>query len=74
MQLDGQSQTAVTVPDEFDSAQAKVVYLYLHVWPDSTADDLCGALGINKGTVLSIVRTLRKQGYVERVDGRYRLS
>lgn len=74
MELDGQSQVDVSVPDEFDSAQAKVVYLYLHVWPESTADDLCTALEINKGTVLSIIRTLRNRGYVERVDGRYRLS
>ncbi|ELZ00511.1 MULTISPECIES: helix-turn-helix domain-containing protein [Natrialba] len=73
MQLSERPTADVSIPDEFDSAQAKVVYLYLHVWPGSTADDLCAALSINKGTVLSIIRTLRKRGYVERDEGQYRL-
>lgn len=73
MQLNAQSTATVSLPDDFESAQAKLVYLYLHVWPESTADEICSALEIEKGTVLSITSTLRERGHVERVDGRYRI-
>jgi DNA-binding MarR family transcriptional regulator len=73
MQLDGRSKTDVSLPDDFESAQAKLVYLYLRVRPESTADELCTALDVDKGAVLSITRTLRERGHLERVDGCYRL-
>lgn len=74
MQLDGRSKQKVSLPDDFESAQAKLVYLYLRIWPESTADELCTALDVDKGAVLSITRTLRERGHVERVDGGFRLS
>ncbi|WP_306057628.1 helix-turn-helix domain-containing protein [Natronococcus wangiae] len=74
MQLDGQPKSDVSIPDDFESAQAKLVYLYLQVWPESTADDICTALDVDKGAALSITRTLRNRGHLERVDGRYRPS
>ncbi|TYL37679.1 MarR family transcriptional regulator [Natronococcus pandeyae] len=73
MKLDGQSRATVSVPDDFESAQAKLVYLYLRVRSESTADEICTALDVDKGAVLSITRTLRNRGHLERVDGRYRL-
>jgi DNA-binding MarR family transcriptional regulator len=62
----------VAIPDDFDSPQAKLLYLYLLVSPNSSADEICSALDVDKGSVLSVVRTLRKHGHVERADGRYR--
>ncbi|MDG5761614.1 MarR family transcriptional regulator [Natronococcus sp. A-GB1] len=72
MQLD--TNPNVSVPDGIESAQAKLVYLSLQQWPDASADELCAALGVEKGAILSIARTLRERGYVERDDGRYRLA
>ncbi|AGB36989.1 helix-turn-helix domain-containing protein [Natronococcus occultus] len=72
MQLD--SRPTVSIPEEFDSAQAKLIYLYLREWPNASADEICTALGIEKGTFLSVARTLREREHVERVEGRYRLA
>ncbi|WP_137289639.1 helix-turn-helix domain-containing protein [Natronorubrum halophilum] len=74
MQLDGHTDSMVSIPDDIESAQAKLVYLYLAVWETATADDLCTTLEINKGTALSITGTLRKRGHLERTDGRYELA
>ena len=62
----------ITMPDDLDSPQAKLLYLSLLVSPDSSADELCSTLDVDKGSFLSIARTLRRRGHVERVDGRYR--
>lgn len=64
-------RAASRVPDDLESATAKLVYLYLDVREEATADDVCDALGVNKGTVLAIVRTLRERDHVRRVDDRY---
>ncbi|ELY52860.1 MULTISPECIES: helix-turn-helix domain-containing protein [Natronococcus] len=72
MRLD--SRPTVSIPDDFDSAQAKLIYLYLREWPNASADEVCAALGVEKGAFLSVARTLRERDYVERVDGRYRLA
>ncbi|MDG5820357.1 helix-turn-helix domain-containing protein [Natronococcus sp. A-GB7] len=72
MQLE--TRPDVSIPGSLESAQAKLLYLYLREWPDASADELCAALDVEKGTVLSIARTLRERGYVERDGGRYRLA
>ena len=63
-------RTDVSVPENLDSARAKLVYVYLAVRGEATADEVCTDLELDKGTVLSIVGTLRKYGHVER-EGDY---
>lgn len=74
MKLDGRPATDLSVPDDLESSQTKLVYLYLAVRESATADELCATLGVDKGSVLSITGTLRDRGYVERVDGAYGLA
>ncbi|MFD1564752.1 MarR family transcriptional regulator [Haloarchaeobius amylolyticus] len=64
----------VSIPTDLDSARAKLVYLYLAAVGSATADDLCTELAITKGTVLSIIGTLRDRGYIERRDSQYELA
>ncbi len=61
----------VSVPDDLTSARAKLLYLYLSVRGQATADEACSDLDLDKGTVLSITGTLRERGYVRREDGQY---
>lgn len=68
------TQASVSVPEELQSARAKLVYLYLAVAGTATADDVRDALEVDKGTVLSITGTLRERGYVCREDDGYRLA
>jgi DNA-binding MarR family transcriptional regulator len=74
MQLDSTAEPIreIAMPDDFDSPQAKLTYLYLQISPGASADEVCAALDVDKGSFLSITRTLRKRGHVERIDGRYR--
>lgn len=66
--------TAVRIPTDIDSGQSKLVYLSVATWETATADELCDRLRLDKGTVLSITKTLRKRGHLEKVDGVYRLG
>ena len=56
----------VSVPENLDSARAKLVYVYLAAREKASADEVCADLDLDKGAVLSIVGTLRKYGHVER--------
>jgi len=64
----------VSIPTDLDSARAKLVYVYLAAAGDATLNDLCTELAVTKGTMLSIIGTLRTRGYLERRDGRYELA
>ena len=68
------TRPSVSVPDDLQSARAKLVYLYLAVAGTATADDVRDALALEKGTVLSITGALREQGHVRREDGGYRVA
>ncbi|RQG90279.1 MarR family transcriptional regulator [Natrarchaeobius halalkaliphilus] len=67
------AEIEISIPQEISSAQAKLVYYYLATNGGGTVDDLHDELDISKGTALSITGTLRDQGHVERIDGRYEL-
>ncbi|WP_049923753.1 MarR family transcriptional regulator [Halopiger djelfimassiliensis] len=74
MDTDGQARTAVSIPSDIESAQAKLVYLYLSIRQGASADDICTALELSKGTVLSIAGTLRERGHLERTDTGFALA
>ena len=56
------------VPDDLSSPRAKLVYLYLATHGAVTEDDLCEGLGMKRISLYSILKTLRKGGFVSR-DG-----
>lgn len=74
MSATAMNQFDVTMPEDLQSARAKLVYFCLAVRGTATADELCTTLDFDKGTVLSIVGTLRERGYVLRADDRYELA
>ncbi|WP_265107937.1 helix-turn-helix domain-containing protein [Halosolutus halophilus] len=59
------------VPDDLDSAQAKLVYLYLAATGGSTVEDLSRTLAMKKISVLSLLNALSSGGYVEQRDESY---
>ena len=71
MQLDGRYETAASIPEDIESPQGKLLYFYLSVRDGATVDDLCRDLCLDKGSVLSIVATLRERGHVERTECGY---
>ena len=58
------------LPTELESPRAKLVYLYLQPGAASI-DDLQRDLGVEKITLFSILRTLRKRDLVERRDAKF---
>ncbi|MXV63985.1 MarR family transcriptional regulator [Natronorubrum sp. JWXQ-INN-674] len=74
MSQNAQPRSTVSVPADVESAQAKLVYLYLSVYPDATPADICGSLEMTKGAVLSITGTLRERGHIERTDSGFELA
>lgn len=54
------------VPETLESAQAKLVYIYLEATGGATVDDLGSTLAMKKLSILSILNTLSSAGYVER--------
>ena len=62
------------VPDDLDSAQAKLVYLCLAATGGSTVEELGETLALKKITILSLLDTLSGAGYVDERDGEYVLT
>lgn len=58
----------IALPDEINSPQAKLVYLYLLVRGTVTVDELGSSLGLPKLALFSILQTLSESGLVVR-DG-----
>ena len=58
--------TTTSLPSELASPRAKLVYLYLDTTGQATADELAASLSMKKLAVLSVLRSLRSAGLVER--------
>ena len=56
----------VVVPSKIQSAQAKLVYVYLATTGETTAAALSRALDVPQLAVRSVLQTLARKGYVER--------
>ncbi|GAB3664854.1 helix-turn-helix domain-containing protein [Halopiger thermotolerans] len=59
------------VPDEIESAQAKLVYVYLAATGSATVDELRETLALKKVTLLSVLRSLMRIGVVEKDGSTY---
>ncbi|NKE35157.1 MarR family transcriptional regulator [Natronococcus sp. JC468] len=59
------------LPDQLDSPQAKLVYLYLEASGGATATDLNEVLAMKKIAVLSVLSCLEGEGLVEKNDAEY---
>ncbi|RQG98656.1 MarR family transcriptional regulator [Natrarchaeobius oligotrophus] len=66
-----QPERVEPVPDELESAQAKLVYIYLEVADGATVDELSRALTMKKIDVLSVLNSLIADGFVEKTDAAY---
>ena len=60
------------LPAELDSAQSKLVFLYLETAGGGTVSDLCDALDIPQVSLYPTLRTLCERDLVEVRDGEYR--
>ncbi|MDQ2052114.1 MarR family transcriptional regulator [Natronolimnohabitans sp. A-GB9] len=59
------------VPDELESAQAKLVYLCLEATGGATVDDLGEFLAMEKLSVLTLLQTLSNAGLIEQRGEEY---
>ncbi len=60
------------LPQELESAQAKLVYLCLRQFEDgATVDQIQSQVGITKLALHSLLRSLSGKGYVRCEEGRY---
>lgn len=69
-----QSSEAIEVPEELTSASAKLVYLYLDSQGAATVPELHAALGVERLTLYSVLRTLHDRGVLARDEERYRTT
>lgn len=60
------------LPSELESARSKLIYLSLRTGGERTVDELQRETGLQKLTVLSILRTLENRGLVDESDARFR--
>ena len=62
------------VPDSLDSAQAKLVYIYLEATGGATVEELGTTLAMQKLSILSVLNTLSSAGIVAQDGGEYVVS
>ena len=59
------------VPDDLESARAKLVYIYLDAADGATVDELGEILAMKKINILSVLNSLSSAGYVDRTGSEY---
>ncbi len=59
------------LPTELNSAQGKLVYLYLEATDGATVDELGQVLSMRKIDILSVCNSLSSQQLIEKCDGTY---
>ncbi|WP_152040426.1 TrmB family transcriptional regulator [Salinigranum salinum] len=64
----------IALPNELDSASSKLVYLYLRTAGECTVDDLQSSLDMKKISLYPLLKTLSKQGLVDREGETYFLA
>jgi DNA-binding IclR family transcriptional regulator len=64
---------APTLPPELQSPRAKLVYLYLTTNEQATVGEMGDSLGMKKLSLYGVLKTLRKQGMVDRDGEAYTL-
>ena len=62
------------VPEPIESAQAKLVFLYLEATGTATADEIGETLTMKKIDVLSVLNSLSSVGYVEKNGDEYAIA
>ena len=61
-------RSVTDLPDELESSQAKLVYLYVETVGETTVGDVNKTLGMKKLSALAVLQSLSRKGLVER-DG-----
>lgn len=62
------------VPESIESAQAKLVFLYLEAASSATVDEIGATLTMKKIDVLSVLQSLSSAGYVEKDGDEYTVA
>lgn len=66
-----QPHTDGDLPETLDTADAKLVYLFLRIENKATIDELHAALGMKKITLYPLLRTLTATDHVDRTEDQY---
>ena len=74
MDVTSEPSPTLSMPEELESPRAKLIYCYLSSVRRSRVDELCETLDIDKGPALTILRTLRERGLVEKDGDRYKVT
>ena len=61
-----------SVPEELQSAEAKLVYLYVSAAEEITRDELKDELHLNHTSLLTTLDLLEDKGYIACDDAKYR--
>lgn len=64
-------ETNLEFPEEIDTTDAKLVFLYLAIEEKATIDELQAVLGMKKISVYPLLQTLTATEHVERVGNTY---
>lgn len=66
-----QKRTVTAVPSELNSANAKLVYLFVDISAGASVDEMQSSLGLGKMALFSVLDSLSKQGFVEQRGREY---
>lgn len=66
-----QPDPTLDLPDRFETAGTKLIYLYLRIETEAMIDELHTALGMKKLTLYSLLPTLTATDLVDREGARY---
>ena len=70
--LNGQQRSRVGVPEDLESANAKLIYLYLRTCGNSTLEDLNADLNVPILSLCSLLKDLERRDLITRQGRFYR--
>ncbi|WP_435334767.1 TrmB family transcriptional regulator [Haloarchaeobius sp. TZWWS8] len=59
------------LPETITSPRAKLVYFFLSVADEATVDEIQDSLGMQKLALLSVLKSLAKEGYISKNGNTY---
>jgi|AntDeeMetagen285_2_1112576.scaffolds.fasta_scaffold10875_2 DNA-binding IclR family transcriptional regulator len=69
--MNSSAETRISLPNELDSADAKLVYLYLTATDEAAVSELHRTLDIPKLTLFTVLDTLTSRGLVQQAEDGY---
>lgn len=74
LQENVQNLRELSIPEEINSSNAKLIYVYMKSVTTATLEQICSALSMKKITLYPIISTLKNKGFITKSNNVYKIA